>query len=136
MKYGRKEADLLFCILCNPDFDFMPSPWWQINITFYVDRDILCLLITWRRIQISARQGNAFLAPRRTLSFSVNWMQKNLHKIMFIIISMIRFNLRICFIKSQGVISSVRVPLLFVNDWMFHSNSKMIHEIKYHRSLF
>ena len=132
MKYGRKEADLLFRILCNPDFDFMPSSWWQINITFYVDRDILCLLITWRRIQISARQGNAFLAPRRTLSFSANWMQKNLHKIMLIIISMIHFNLRICLIKAKVSY----YPLFFVNDWMFQSNSKMIHDVKYHRSLF
>ena len=101
MKYGRKEVKFLFCIFCNPDFDFMLSPS-QINITFNVDRDILCLLITWRRIQISARQGNAFLAPRRTLSFSANWMQKNLHKIMHIIISVIHFNLTICLIKSQG----------------------------------
>ena len=136
MKYGRKEAKFLFCIFCNPDFDFMLTSW-QINITFTnVERDILCLLITWRRIQISARQGNAFLAPRRTLSFSANWMQKNLHKIMLIMISMIHFNLTICLIKSQGVVLSVRVQLVFVNDWMFLSNSKMIHDVKYHHSLF
>ena len=131
MKYGWKEAEFLFCIFCNPDLDYMPSPW-QINITFTVDRDILCLLITWRRIQISARQGNAFLAPRRTLSFSANWMQKNLHKIMLIIISMIHFNLRICLIKAKVSY----YPLFFVNGWMFQSNSKMIHDVKYHRSLF